>query len=262
MPHAPHGSSPQGRAKWSTFMRLLLIGGALGLAAGCLFFAPTPTPIRTLRAPAVSGARTLMVLLPGRGSAPEDFQREGFLQIIAEAGLTADVVAVDAHLGYYRNRSVVERIQKDVILPARAAGYDRIVLVGISMGGLGAVLYAQQQPQDIAAVILIAPFLGDKPVLSDIATAGGLARWTPQTVETDYQRVLWKWLRGYAEPREARPPLYLGFGTEDRFLQSHHLLAAALPPSQVFSAPGGHTWAPWRDVFRRMLAAGAIAHPR
>ena len=238
----------------------LLLAGALGLATGCAFLVPTPAPIRTIRASAVPGARTLIVFLPGRGSVPDDFRREGFEKLTAEAGFPVDTIAVDAHFGYYRKRTLVTRIREDVIVPARAAGYDRIVLVGISMGGLGAMLYAQQQPQDIAAVVLIAPFLGDKAVLDNIAAAGGLAHWTPQepVAESDYQRALWKWLRGYTDPKTPRPPLYLGFGTGDRFGQGHRLLASALAPSCVFTAPGAHDWDPWREVFRRILAAEAL----
>jgi len=244
--------------------RMLTATMALALIVGCGFFRPTPTPIRTVRAQQVPGAHTLIVFLPGRGGDPEDFQQQGFEQIVAEAGLPADTIAVDAHLGYYRNRTVVTRLQEDVIRPARAAGYDRIVLVGISMGGLGAVLYAKQQPQDIAAVVLIAPFLGDKPVLEEIERAGGLRSWSPKEPlpEADYQRELWQWLKGYTNPLAARPPLYLGFGTEDRFAQSHRLLAGVLPSAQVFPAPGQHTWEPWRVVFRQILKAGAATPPR
>jgi pimeloyl-ACP methyl ester carboxylesterase len=235
-----------------------VVAAAIAISCACVIFAPTPAPIRVLRAAPVPGARTLIVLLPGRGGAPEDFFHEGFQNIVDESGLGADIVAVDAHLGYYRKRTLMARIKEDVVEPARAAGYDRIVLVGISMGGLGAALYAKQHPQDVAAVVLIAPFLGDKPVLDEISAAGGIAKWKPQepVPESDYQRDIWNWLRGYTDPKVPRPQLYLGFGTEDRFLRSHRLLAAALPPSRVFTAPGAHTWDPWRAVFRQILTSG------
>ena len=254
---------PKGRQKLATSLaagRVALVTVTLALFTSCTFLAPTPTPMRTIRAPAKPGAHTLIVFLPGRGSTPEDFSRVGFLKIVAESGLVADTVAVDAHLGYYRNHTAVERIKEDVINPARAAGYDRIVLVGISMGGLGAVLYTKEHPQDIAAVILIAPYLGEKPVLDEIGAAGGLATWTPQEpiAESDYQRAIWTWLHGYTNPQTSQPLMYLGFGTEDRFMQSHRLLAEALPPSHVFTAPGAHTWVPWREVFRQILATKLV----
>lgn len=260
MPVFPRWSFRNERREGSTWKGALLVSLVVALSPGCVFFAPTPVPIRTIHSPAVPGARTLIVFLPGRGGAPEDYAREGFQKIAADAGLDADTIAVDAHLGYYRKRTATIRIKEDVIDPAHAAGYTRIVLVGISMGGLGAVLYAKQQPQDIAAIVLIAPFLGDKDVLDEIEAAGGIAKWTPAQPlpESDYQRDVWKWLRGYADPNQSRPPVYLGFGTGDRFLRSHRLLAGMLPPSQVFTAPGGHDWAPWREVYRQILLAGPV----
>ena len=132
------------------------------------------------------------------------------------------------------------------------------------MGGLGAILYAKQQPQDIDAVVLIAPFLSDEGVLKEIEAAGGLARWVPKEPipESDYQRDLWKWLRGYTDPQHVLPPIYLGFGTEDRFVRGHRLLATALPKTQVFSAPGTHAWEPWREVFHQILATGVVSSRR
>lgn len=236
----------------ASLLALTLVAGS----TGCLYFAPTPIPIRTVKAPAVAGVRTLYVFLPGRGGEPEDYFREGLHKIATEAGLAADTIAVDAHLGYYRKRTMVARLKADVIDPARAAGYNRFVLVGISMGGLGALLYAQQQPQDVAAIVLMAPFLGDQPVLDELAAAGGLARWQPKEPlsEADYQRSIWSWLRGYTDSKAQRPPIYLGYGREDRFAQGHGLLAAALPTGHVVTAPGGHDWEPWRQVYRQLLA--------
>jgi S-formylglutathione hydrolase FrmB len=31
-------------------------------------------------------------------------------------------------------------------------------------------------------------------------------------------------------------------------------LAAALPEARCFTAPGGHVWPVWRELFERMLA--------
>ena len=231
----------------------------LGLPAllGCAWLAPTPVPVRSLPSTPVASAHTLVVFLPGRGGAAEDFRREGFEACVSAAGLGCDMVAVDAHLGYYMNRTVVTRIREDIIEPARARGFDRFVLVGVSMGGLGAVLYARQYPRDVNVLVLIAPFLGDQPVLDEVQGAGGLGAWKPARPIPDeqYQRQVWEWLRGYAEPGAARPALYLGYGTEDRFLRSHRLLGAALPPGRVFDAPGGHDWEPWRAVFQRIVAS-------
>jgi hypothetical protein len=43
----------------------------------------------------------------------------------------ADLVAVDAHLGYYYKRTIIDRLREDVLVPAKVQGYRRIVVVGI-----------------------------------------------------------------------------------------------------------------------------------
>ena len=47
-----------------------------------------------------------------------------------------DVISVDAHFGYYKNRDLVPRLHDDVITPAQQNGYEKIWLLGVSMGGM------------------------------------------------------------------------------------------------------------------------------
>src|SRR2546421_725237 len=144
--------------------------------------------------------------------------------------------------------------------PARQAGYRRVWLVGISMGGLGALATAQQHEDDIEGILLLAPFLGDEEVIDEISARGRLARWTPSPAadgSDDYHR-LWRWLKRYTAPGDVRPRLYLGYGTEDRFARADGLLAEALPASHVSRTPGPHAWGPWRELFGAFLASGAL----
>jgi len=142
-----------------------------------------------------------------------------------------------------------------VIDPAREAGYRDIWLAGISLGGLGALLYTQQHSHDIAGVILLSPYLGDPPVIDEIREAGGLRRWTPGAIsEVDYQRRLWVWLKEVAAAPEGFPPIFLGFGRQDRFADAHTLLAEALPRERVFVTDGGHDWPTWRPLWGTILA--------
>ena len=65
---------------------------------------------------------------------------------------------------------------------------------------------------------------------------------------------LWRWLRAYAgAPSPSHPPLWMGYGEDDRFVMSNRLVAAVLPPAQVFTTEGGHQWAPWRRLWARFL---------
>jgi pimeloyl-ACP methyl ester carboxylesterase len=243
-----------------------------GLWTGCyLLPRPAPAPIPVLRLePQAAGAPCLVVFLPGRGDRPEHFERHGFDRLAREAGVRCELLAVDAHLGYYRNRSVLERLHQDVILPARARGVEEIWLVGISLGGVGALLYEAEHPGEIAGAVLLAPFLGNPPIIEEVAAAGGLAGWQPGPApagEEDFQRRLWRFLHtrlGPPTPLTATgtgrpaPRLYLGWGEDDSFAGANRLLADALPPAAVLTVPGGHDWPPWRALFAGLLARGAL----
>jgi pimeloyl-ACP methyl ester carboxylesterase len=98
---------------------------------------PTPIPTQLKRMSPAERASTLVVFLPGRGGSMADFERQGFLDTLRDAGVKADTLTVDAHLAYYYKRTVIVRLWDDVLLPARQQGYRRIVLVGVSLGGVG-----------------------------------------------------------------------------------------------------------------------------
>ena len=198
----------------------------------------------------------LVVFLPGRGDRAEDFEERGFLAAAREAGLDADVLAVDAHLAYYYKRVIMDRLWEDVVLPARARGYRRVFIVGISLGGLGALTLAQEHPDAVAGLFVLAPYLGEPALTREIETAGGLARWSGGPSERDFRGV-WSFLRGYAAG-EARPPLWLAYGESDRYAYGHRLLASVLPGDRVLVTPGGHDWKAWDRLWREFLARGAF----
>ncbi len=206
-------------------------------------------------------SRCLVVFLPGQRDRLGAFDRHGFPKIIREEGLSADMVEVDLHRGYYENESMVMRLNEDVIAPARASGYRQIWLVGISMGGFGALAYAKAHPREVAGLLLLAPFLGEEQTVAEIA-AVGLRQWVPgerRGVE-DYTRRLWQWLKGYTEPGAVGglPPIYLGYGTGDDLALSNSLLAGVLPPGQVVTAEGEHTWSVWKVLWRKLLRSGVL----
>jgi pimeloyl-ACP methyl ester carboxylesterase len=168
----------------------------------------------------------------------------------------ADLVAVDMHVGYYARRTVLERLRQDVIAPAREAGYEKIWLVGISLGGLGASLYAAEHAADLEGLVLLAPFLGDPRIVGEIADAGGLGAWQPgERTEDDYQRRLWQWAKRYSKGSEKLPALFLGYGEGDRFAPANRLLAQALPVECVLTVPGGHDWRTWQQLWHAFLGA-------
>ncbi len=229
---------------------------------GCSLFYPTSVPIPSHPRPAADEqAPCLLVMLPGRGDGAADLERAGLVELVRRHAPAVDVLLVDAHFGYYYERSLIERLDEDVIGPARAQGYERIWLLGISMGGLGALLYASERGDQIDGLILLAPFLGDEELIDEIEAAGGLAAWrAPAAIAPDdYQRALWSWLREHTRQPQRRPGIFIGWGTADPFARANGLLAAALPPDRHRSTTGGHQWAPWRALLEAFLRQGLLA---
>lgn len=229
---------------------------------GCVYFLGTDAPLDVLRYAPADGGRhdNLIVFLRGRGGSHRSFEEEGFVSAVRQRGLPFDMVAPNAHVGYYVAESLAVRLKADVIDPAKAEGYRRIWLVGASMGGTGALWYMRLHPGDIDGVYAIAPFLGDPEIIDEIAEAGGVRNWSPGAYDPseDWQRLLWDWLKTDAGNADAPVPLYLGYGKEDRFVKAHRLLATILPPERVYTADGGHDPATMRRVWLRFLDDGRL----
>jgi pimeloyl-ACP methyl ester carboxylesterase len=225
---------------------------AAATLAGCAAFRPATSPLRTVTIHEAAGARCLFVLLPGRRSSPEAFARSGFARSAAERGLAADLLAVDAHLGYYRNRSIVERLHAEILAPARTR-YEEVWVVGTSLGGLGGLLVLRDHPAAVDGVVALAPFLGDRELVAAIRAAGGARVWQPPADEDDPGVEVWTFLR--ALDPEATAKLFVGGGEEDRQTPGSELLAALLPEGQAASVSGGHDLETWRRLWERFLAA-------
>jgi hypothetical protein len=192
----------------------------------------------------------LIVCLPGRGDSMADYDRAGIVTTLRDAGVKADAVIVDAHTGYYYNKTVVERLRADVLLPARQQGYRRIVVVGVSLGALGGLLSERDYPGSVDALVLLGPYLGEHDRLFDeIARAGGPDAWAtgrePHADGVDEQ--LWTFLGTKAA---ALPPTWLLSGRDDKYGRGQRLFAGLLPPAKVTIIDGGHDWAAWRTLWR------------
>lgn len=241
-----------------TLVRLACVA-AVALLGSCAQWRTPTVPLRTLAQPAPCAARpdSLLVMLPGSHSLPEEFIREGFVRAVRERRLAADVLLVDAHVGYYDNRSIIKRLRADVVEPARAKGYRRIWLVGISIGGVGAMLYADAQPDDVDGLVILAPYLGTRLTALEIRNAGSLAAWPAPlpSPESDVDVTLWRWLQAQTNPADPgkKIPLFLGYGLDDRFVYNARVLSEALPPARVFTTEGGHDWPAWNPLWRHMV---------
>ena len=208
--------------------------------------------VRSIAMPALSTstASSCMVWLPGAYHAAQDFVNAGFARAVRARQLSLDLVFIDMELEHVGDRSALRKLHSDIVSPARAAGIS-IWLGGISLGGMFALDYAASHPDELAGLCLLAPYLGNRLVTDEIARAPGLAAWQPgELEEADEERRLWR----YVKNRHAgSPPLYLGFGREDRFSAAHELLAATLPADSVNVIPGGHEWPIWSSLWENFL---------
>jgi len=191
-----------------------------------------------------------MIWLPGAYQSALDFLHAGFAAAVHGRQAALDLQFVDMEFAYLGDRAALELLRSDVIQPARNAGVS-IWLGGISLGGLTALDYAASHPSEIDGLCLLAPYLGNRILTSEIARAPGLEAWQPgELAEVDEERRIWSYIKSRNADSQ---PLYLGFGRSDRFSAAHELLAATLPAESVDVIDGGHEWPTWFRLWENFL---------
>ena len=227
--------------------------------SSCIPATKVPIDAVYFERPQAAEHRTLVVFLPGRGSGVRSFGDEGLVQELLRKRRDVDVVGVEAHLGYYQDRSLPLRLNEDIIAPAKKLGYRKIWLVGVSMGGLGAMMYDTSYPDGVTGICVLAPYLGEGTLMKEISGAGGLAKWRPDAVrDDDLDREIWQNLISYRSEKRSVGRVYLGFGAEDRFAPTNRLFGTMLPAGQVVTARGGHDWQTWRAIWDKFLVDDAF----
>jgi hypothetical protein len=244
-------------------MKVLVWGVASFLASSLFFGCSTNAPLKTLyyRNNDQASLENMIIFLRGFSGSYEDFASEGFVDDIRTRRLPFDMASPDAHSGYYFGETLVPRLRTDIIEPAKAQGYKRFWLVGVSMGGLGALMYMLKHPEDVEGISLIAPFLGYPRIIHEIEDAGGVRRWEPGQYDpgSDWQRMLWHSLKQFATGEKPLPvEVYLGYGSEDSFAAADRLLAEILPREHVIITSGGHTPETMKKIWRIFLEKGAL----
>ncbi|MFT3838289.1 MAG: alpha/beta fold hydrolase [Myxococcaceae bacterium] len=207
---------------------------------------------------APSPARCLVVFLPGVADRASTFREAGFVDELRARRLSVDAVAADATIGYYLRGVEAPVIEHDVVARAVAAGhYEQVWMVGVSMGGFGALHYAASFPTRLDGVLVLAPHLGEESSLQDIRDAGGLREWEPPVQyargRRDYTADTWRFVRAHTFDHAPGPELYLGYGSYDPVTGQPAMLASVLPASHVYKESGGHSWSTWRRLWARFL---------
>jgi pimeloyl-ACP methyl ester carboxylesterase len=227
------------------------------ISFGC--YPQAKIPIETIQydAQKVQGPRSLIIFLPGNGDSITVFQKQGLIEAVRERELPIDMIAVDAHIGYYANWSILKRLNEDVIRPAKPRAYDQIWLVGDSLGAYGSISYAKQHPDEITGVVLLGPFLGDEELIDEIKQKGGLHSWDPGDITSAtreaWERSIWAWFKEYDAKKKSALGIYLGYGRDDRFAYAQDYLATFMLPEHVIAIDGGHNWRTWKKIWLMFL---------
>jgi pimeloyl-ACP methyl ester carboxylesterase len=234
----------------------------LGLA-GCYWrIAREPMPFITYGALGPEHARGAIVLLPGLGGAPQDFEEYGFVAVLKQEAPGYDLIAADAHVGYYSRNTLLDQLHASVIGPLLARGYRELWIVGVSMGGHGAIAYARTYPQRLKGVLLFAPYLGPGDVLQAVAQSGGICRYAPPVPlaqdRVGFAQANFLWLKATLCTGPAPVPVWLAVGDRDQ--DGRTLLRDVLAPDHHVVLPGGHDWDVWTPALA-LIARAAFAAP-
>ena len=245
---------------------LTVIFSLVFIISACGYSSKATQAIDTTKYIAGTGStKTLLVMLPGIRGNDKSFAKNDFITILESNDIDVDVLAIDAHFAYYKNKSLIDRLQQDVIKLAKQQGYENIWLLGISLGGLGSMLYTNQRPEDISGVILIAPYLGDKELLDEIKSYANLQEWleyVKQINRENYKETISEKQRKIAQhlwlpllQRKCYPqkPIYLLYGEKDKLKYSNDILATCLRKDRIVRMQGKHNWSTWKELWHKLL---------
>jgi pimeloyl-ACP methyl ester carboxylesterase len=203
--------------------------------------------LRSVTYPAPGVPEIRLVLLPGAGITAVDFEAQGVVAAVRARGLPVEIVATEPDIELYLDGRIAAALHAEIVTPGL-----RLWLMGISMGGMGALLYASAYPAQLDGIVLLAPFLGTRGTTAELTRAGGLAGWSAAgSAATPPEQTMLRWLQARRET--ARPALYLGYAAQDRFAPAHRILAETLPADRVAVCEGGHDWASWMTLWAALL---------
>jgi pimeloyl-ACP methyl ester carboxylesterase len=232
--------------------------------AGCYWrFAREPMPSVTYGDLGPQRARGAIVLLPGFGGEPEDFDVYGFVSVLHKNAPGYDLIAPDAHFGYYDRNTLLDQLHTSVIGPLLARGYRELWITGVSMGGHGAVAYARAYPERINGVLLFAPYLGPGELLQQVAQAGGICGYNAPAAlppgRLGFAQANFAWLKDVLCSKPAKVSVWVAVGDKDQ--DKRNLLRDAVEPGHYIVLPGGHDWEVWTpaldQIAHRAFAAAA-----
>lgn len=234
----------------------------LTLIAGCTARGDATRRIPTQLVHAIEPARRTVVFLPGRGDDLAGLQRQHAAELVQASWPDADVILAGLTMPYYTSGVANQRLHDEVIVPLlKQPGHHPIWLAGISLGGMGALLYVDQYPADIDGMLLLSPYLGDAAIRDEIRAAGGIRRWNPGVRQAigpnTFQRELWRSIAHWRDDPARARTVWLAYGDKERFRAPIELMAALLPADHVLMLPGRHNWKLWSRTLPAVLRSAA-----
>ncbi|MEO8998267.1 MAG: alpha/beta hydrolase [Rhodanobacter sp.] len=237
----------------------------LSSLAGCAAGGDVTKPVPTTFIAAPQSAHRLVVMLPGRGDSLQSLTDTGIAGIIQQSWPDADVLLTGLTMPFYRQGRSAQRLHDEVIEPARRKAYRQVWLAGISLGGMGVLLYDRDYPDQIDGLLLLSPYLGEDAIHQQIRQAGGLAAWQAgpaQPIGPDtFQHELWRSLQGWSQRPQRTRTTWLAYGADEPFRQPIELMRPLLPADHVIMLPGKHNWKLWKPAMRALLERAGSADP-
>jgi pimeloyl-ACP methyl ester carboxylesterase len=233
------------------------------LLSGCAFIgSPQPRiPTELIAAPLKSPSKRLVIVLPGLGDDLRAMRNGGIVKAVQTGMPDADVLLVELKFPYYRRGRAIPRLHNEIVIPARRRGYQEITLAGASLGGMGALLYEHNYPGQMQHLVLMAPYMGSRSVLTEIDAAGGLSAWEPGRLPIDPEiwaagRIEWHLIKSWLQDRNRAADIWLVCGDDDRFIKAARTIEPVLLERNYVELVGGHKWTVWtrgaQEVFARI----------
>lgn len=230
--------------------------GALLLLGGCVAGGDISKPIPSAFYPAPQNAHRTVVMLPGIADDLAALQKRRVAALIQQQWPDADVVLTGLTLPFYKQGRPAQRLHDEIVQRYKKDGQP-LWLAGISLGGMGVLLYDRQYPGDAAGMLLMSPYLGEDDIREEIRAAGGLAQWNPgpaQKINADnFQKELWRSLRSWSSRPQRTRSVWLAFGADEKFRKPDEMLSPLLPPDHVIMLPGKHNWDLWQRALPALL---------
>lgn len=243
-------------------LRWLALAAVALLLSGCFNLGDRSQPIPSVMIPGTGtpDRKTLVIVLPGRADNVEVMREFGVAEAIHAGWPEVDVQLTSATLAYYTDGGLPQRMREQFIDPARERGYERLILMGASMGGMGTLVTDEGNPGVFDHLVLMAPYLGRKRVMREVSEAGGITQWEPGPKPAEIDRsnfdreLLWRQIESFTDDPDSRARVWLAYGREDRLAKTVPVISPALEPDQILPHEGGHKWVVWNAAATEVFA--------